>query len=172
MEKWRIIKLKLTTIILIAVLSIGSVVISLGFLTSQEYIDVPEISNQYEKLEKYKNELEKISDKFHPLRLKDLGSLARLTYDPEQPDMANLSLFALPHNNSWLIGYVTSIQMDEVFYQFNYLEMEQEPKMPFLKYRSEDGKDPELTSSFEHGYSYLSIIKIKNEHPIFSLNQA
>ncbi len=36
-------------------------VISLGFLTSQEYIDVPEISNQYEKLEKYKNELEKIN---------------------------------------------------------------------------------------------------------------
>lgn len=119
-----------------------------------------------------KNELEKISDKFHPIRVKDLGSLARLTYDPEQPDMANLSLFALPHNNSWLIGYVTSIQMDEVFYQFNYLEMEEEPMMPFLKYRGEEGKDPELTSSFEHGYSYLSIIKIKNEHPIFGLHKA
>ncbi len=53
--------MRLTIIILIAVLSIGGVVISLGFLSSQEYIDVPEISNQYEKLEKYKNELEKIN---------------------------------------------------------------------------------------------------------------
>jgi len=35
-------------------------VISLGFLTNQEYLDVPEISDQYEKLETYKNELEKI----------------------------------------------------------------------------------------------------------------
>jgi len=36
-------------------------VISLGFLTNQEYLDVPEISDQYEKLETYKNELEKIN---------------------------------------------------------------------------------------------------------------
>ena len=53
--------MRLTIIILIVVLSIGSIVISLGFLTSQEYIDVPEITNQYEKLELYKNELEKIN---------------------------------------------------------------------------------------------------------------
>ena len=53
--------MRLTIVILIAILSVGSIVISLGFLTSQEYIDVPEISNQYEKLEKYKNELEKIN---------------------------------------------------------------------------------------------------------------
>jgi DNA anti-recombination protein RmuC len=41
----------------------GSVVISLGFLTSPEYLDIPEISNQYEKLETYKNELEKINQR-------------------------------------------------------------------------------------------------------------
>ena len=54
-------KLKLTIIILISVLLVGGTVISLGFLTSQEYISVPEISNQYEKLEIYKNELEKLN---------------------------------------------------------------------------------------------------------------
>jgi ABC-type xylose transport system substrate-binding protein len=54
-------KLRLTIIILIVVLSIGSIVISLGFLTSEKYIDVPEITSQYEKLEIYKNELEKIN---------------------------------------------------------------------------------------------------------------
>ena len=118
-----------------------------------------------------KNEQEKLIDKFHPMRLKDLGSLARLTYDPEMPDMANLALYAVPHNNTWLIGYITSLQMDEVFYQFNYLELDSEPVMPFLKYRGDEGKDPEFTSSFEHGFSYLSVIKIKNEHPIFGLKQ-
>jgi len=53
--------LRLSIVVLIVVLSIGSIVISLGFLTNQEYLDVPEISNQYEKLETYKNELEKIN---------------------------------------------------------------------------------------------------------------
>ena len=65
--------MRLTIIILIAVLSIGSVVISLGFLTSQEYIDVPEITSQYEKLESYKNDLEKINQQNQKI-LNDLES--------------------------------------------------------------------------------------------------
>ena len=65
--------MRLTIIILIAVLSIGSIVISLGFLTSQEYIDVPEITSQYEKLESYKNDLEKINQQNQKI-LNDLES--------------------------------------------------------------------------------------------------
>ena len=65
--------MRLTIIILIAVLSIGSIVISLGFLTSQEYIDVPEITSQYEKLELYKNDLEKINQQNQKI-LNDLES--------------------------------------------------------------------------------------------------
>jgi len=53
--------LKSNIIVLISVLVVGSIVISLGFLTNQDYIEVSEISNQYENLEKYKNELEKIN---------------------------------------------------------------------------------------------------------------
>jgi len=63
--------LRSSIIILIVVVSIGSIVISLGFLTSPEYLDVPEISNQYEKLEIYKNELEKINQR-HQQVLNDL----------------------------------------------------------------------------------------------------
>ena len=63
--------MRLSIIVLITVLSIGSVVISLGFLTSEKYLDVPEISNQYEKLETYKNELEKINQHNQEI-LKDL----------------------------------------------------------------------------------------------------
>ena len=53
--------MKSSIIVLISVLVVGSIVISLGFLTNQDYIEVSEISNQYENLEKYKNELEKIN---------------------------------------------------------------------------------------------------------------
>tara|TARA_B110001454_G_scaffold178110_1_gene170817 strand:- start:130 stop:462 length:333 start_codon:yes stop_codon:yes gene_type:complete len=52
--------LRLSVIVLFAVLIIGGIVISLGFLTTQEVIEIAKISNQYENLEKYKRELEKI----------------------------------------------------------------------------------------------------------------
>ncbi len=53
--------MRLSIVVLISVLVVGSTVILLGFLTNQEYVEIPEISNQYENLEKYKNELEKIN---------------------------------------------------------------------------------------------------------------
>ncbi len=53
--------MRLNIVVLISVLVVGSIVIFLGFLTNQEYIEISEISNQYENLEKYKNELEKIN---------------------------------------------------------------------------------------------------------------
>lgn len=52
--------MKLSIIVLIGVLIIGSIVISLGFITNQESVEVSKIANQYENLEKYKKELEKI----------------------------------------------------------------------------------------------------------------
>ena len=63
--------MKLSIVVLILVLAVGSIVISLGFLTNQEYVKIPEISNQYENLEKYKNELEKINQ-YNQQILKDL----------------------------------------------------------------------------------------------------
>ncbi len=53
--------MRLSIVVLISVLAVGSIVILLGFLTNQEYVEISEISNQYENLEKYKNELEKIN---------------------------------------------------------------------------------------------------------------
>ena len=58
-------------IILISVVVVGSIVIFLGFLTNQEYVMIPELSNQYENLEKYKYELEKINQ-YNQQILKDL----------------------------------------------------------------------------------------------------
>ena len=112
----------------------------------------------------------KITDQFHPIKVKDLGSLARLTYDPEFPDETNLTLYALPHKKSWVVGYITSLDMDEVYYSFNYVELDSEPIKHFIKYQGNQGKDPEFSNSFDHGYSYLPIIKIKNEHSIFGFS--
>ncbi|MCV0430966.1 hypothetical protein [Nitrosopumilus sp.] len=112
----------------------------------------------------------KFSDQFHPIKVKDLGSLARLTYDPELPEEQNLTLYAIPHKNSWVLGYITALEMDEVYYNFNYVELDSEPTKHFVKYQGNQGLDPEFSNSFDHGFSYFPIIKIKTEHSIFGLN--
>jgi uncharacterized membrane protein YhiD involved in acid resistance len=53
--------MKLPIIILITILIIGTIVISFGYLTNQKYVQIIEESNTYEKLQNYKEELEKIN---------------------------------------------------------------------------------------------------------------
>ncbi len=112
---------------------------------------------------------EKIADMFNPIRVQDLGSLARLTYDPEFPE-EHAFLYAFPNNTSWILGHVTSLEMDEVYYNFNYVELESEPVKSFIKYCGTHEQDPEFSDTFDHGYSYLPIIKIKNNHPLFGFS--
>ena len=52
--------MRLSIVVLISVLAAVSIVIVLGFLTDQEFVEVSEFTNQIEQLEIYKNELEKI----------------------------------------------------------------------------------------------------------------
>lgn len=113
---------------------------------------------------------DRTTDRFYPLKVKDLGSLARLTYDHEFPDEHNLTLYAFPYGDSWVLGYITSIDMDEVYYNFNYIELSSEPAKNFLKYQGNQGKDPEFLDDFAPGYSYLPIIKIKHEYDIFGFS--
>ncbi len=53
--------MRLTIIVLITVLVIGTIVISFGYLTNQNYVQIIEKSDPYEKLQNYKEELEKIN---------------------------------------------------------------------------------------------------------------
>jgi len=39
-----------------------------------------------------------------------------------------------------------------------------------LQYSTPEHKVPEFTDKFQHGYSYLPIIKLKSSHPIFGLS--
>ena len=64
-------KLRLTIIILIIVLTVGSIIITTGFISNSKYVEIPNISDQYENLQKYKNELEKINQ-YNQEILKDL----------------------------------------------------------------------------------------------------
>ena len=63
--------MRLSVIVIFVVLIIGGIVISLGFITTQDVIEIAKIYNQYENLEKYKNELEKII-LYNQKMLKDL----------------------------------------------------------------------------------------------------
>ncbi|MHA7733388.1 hypothetical protein [Nitrosopumilus sp. S6] len=61
-------------VVIIAALAVGGIVAISGFITNQQITDVPELSelsDPYTKLEKYKNELEKINQ-YNQQVLKDL----------------------------------------------------------------------------------------------------
>ena len=50
-----------TIIVLIAVVVVGGIFISLGFLNNEENIETPKLPTEYENLQKYKTELERIN---------------------------------------------------------------------------------------------------------------
>jgi uncharacterized membrane protein YhiD involved in acid resistance len=53
--------MRLTIVILITVLVVGTIVISFGYFTNQKYVQIIEKSDHYEKLQNYKEELEEIN---------------------------------------------------------------------------------------------------------------
>ena len=82
--------MRLSVVIIIAVLVVGGIVAISGFVTNQEINDIPElseISNQYVKLEKYKNELEKINQ-YNQQVLADLENQIKNS-DNEQLEQIN-----------------------------------------------------------------------------------
>lgn len=111
----------------------------------------------------------KLKNKFKPIQIENLGSLVRLTYDPELPEESEKSLFVFPYKQKWIIGYITSLDLEETEYFFNYVTVDSEPTKPFLQYSYQDTKEPIFTNKFQHGYTYLPVIKLKQEHKIFGL---
>ena len=82
--------MRLSIVVIIAALVVGGIVAISGFLTNQEISDIPElseISNQYVKLEKYKNELEKINQ-YNQQVLTDLENQIKNS-DNEQLEQIN-----------------------------------------------------------------------------------
>jgi len=75
--------MRLTIIVLIVILVVGTTVISFGYITNQNYIQIIEQSNPYEKLQNYKEELEKINQYNQKL-------LSDLEYKVTNSDDSNL----------------------------------------------------------------------------------
>jgi len=108
-----------------------------------------------------------ISNKFKTSKVLDLGNLARLTYDPEWPDDPKVTLLCFPRKKKWIIGYMSVIELDTTIFCFYYVELDDEPDKPFIKYSGHKGVPAQFTDTFQHGFPYLPIVKLKKEHPIF-----
>lgn len=111
----------------------------------------------------------RIVDKFKTAKVHDLGDLARLTYNPELPEEIEPTLFSFPYKKKWVVGYPTVIELLDSVNCFNYVELDEEPKLPFLRYSSQEGKPIEFSDKLQHGYSFFPVVKLKQSYPIFGL---
>ena len=102
-------------------------------------------------------------EKYHPIELEDLASLAKLSYGFEDTPFP---LFTFPQNGKWLMGVFMNFNEEGASY-FCHVVLDKHPEKPFLKYSTNNGIDPSFVESpIEHGYSYIKIIKLKDTHPL------
>lgn len=107
-------------------------------------------------------------DKYLPIELEDLSSLAKLTWGFDE---IPFPLFSFPNKNQWLVGVFMNFSEDGPSY-FCYVSLDSEPTKPFLKFSATNGAEPSFVSSpTEHGYSYIKIIKLKDAHPLVDYDQ-
>lgn len=111
-----------------------------------------------------------IPDGLHPIELADLGSLARLTYDPDFPDDPDPVIYAVPVGGLWALGYVVAYDMEESHYVFYHVMLDAKPGKPFLRYGHDRVQEPELSDRIEHGYVYMPIVTVRDQHPIFGFD--
>jgi len=107
-------------------------------------------------------------DKYFPIELEDMASLAKLSYGFED---APFPLFSFPHNEKWLLGVFMNFNEDGASY-FCHVTLDKEPEKPFLRYTTSNGIDPSFVDHpKDHGYSYLKIIRLKETHPLVDYGQ-
>ena len=102
-------------------------------------------------------------DRYQPIELEDLSSLAKLTWGFEE---IPFPLFSFPRDDKWLIGVFMNFN-DEGTSYFCHVILDFDPQMPFLKFSNTNGSKPTFVANpSEHGYSYIKIIKLKDTHPL------
>ena len=107
-------------------------------------------------------------EKYHPIELEDLSSLAKISYGFEE---APFPLFAFPYKENWFVGVFMNFNEDGPSY-FCHVSLKNEPTKPFLKYTTTKDSEPEfIEHTGEHGYSYIKIIKLKDAHPLVDYDQ-
>jgi hypothetical protein len=102
-------------------------------------------------------------DRYQPIELEDMSSLAKLTWGIEE---IPFPLFLFPHGDKWLIGVFMNFN-DEGTSYFCHVVLDSDPQNPFLKFSTVNGTQPAFVANpSEHGYSYIKIIKLKDTHPL------
>jgi len=101
-------------------------------------------------------------DRYQPIELEDLASLAKSTYGFEENPFP---LFLFPHNDKWLIGVFMNFTEEGTSY-FCHVVLDEDPQKPFLKFANNNSDPTFVKSPSEHGYSYVKIIKLKDTHPL------
>jgi len=102
-------------------------------------------------------------DRYQPIQLEDMSSLAKLTWGMEE---IPFPLFLFPHNDKWLIGVFMNFN-DEGTSYFCHVVLDSDPQNPFLKFSTSNGTQPTFVENpSEHGYSYIKIIKLKDTQPL------
>ena len=102
-------------------------------------------------------------DRYQPIELEDMSSLAKLTWGFEETPFP---LFLFPHSEKWLLGVFMNFTEEGTSY-FCHVVLDSDPKKPFVKFSSTNGSEPIfIDNPSEHGYSYIKIIKLKDTHPL------
>jgi hypothetical protein len=102
------------------------------------------------------------------IKLKDLPSLAKVAAYKTIYDEPPLPLFLFKERGGKIVlGTVMSGNDNETISYFYYVTVEEEPKEPFLRYSSQRADQPTfLTRLDEHGYVYLKVIRLAEDHPL------
>jgi hypothetical protein len=102
-------------------------------------------------------------DRYQPIELEDMSSLAKLTWGFDE---IPFPLFLFPHKDQWLIGVFLNFNEEGTSY-FCHVVLDSDPQKPFIKFSSTNGSEPIFVENpSEHGFSYVKIIKLKETHPL------
>ncbi len=102
------------------------------------------------------------TDRYQPIELEDLASLAKLTWGFEENPFP---LFLFPRKDKWLIGVFMNFTEEGTSY-FCHVVLDEDPQYPFLKFSNNNSEPSFVKNPSEHGYSYVKIIKLKDTHPL------
>ena len=102
-------------------------------------------------------------DRYQPIELEDVSSLAKLTWGFDE---VPFPLFLFPHNDKWLLGVFMNFN-DEGTSYYCHVVLNNDPDKPFLKFSSTNATEPTFVENpSEHGFSYIKIIKLRDTHPL------
>lgn len=101
-------------------------------------------------------------DRYQPIELEDLSSLAKLTWGSEE---VPYPLFLFPKDTKWFVGIFMNFNEEGQSY-FCYVAQDYEPQKPFLRFSNVSSEPIFVESPSEHGYSYAKIIKLDDTHPL------